>query len=216
MDDKVKLSLRILETAIDNFPKIAVACSYGKDSIVLVDLCRRIKPDIQVFSVITRFKPPETVLLKKYVDDLWDLNVKTYRNDEPIPENLHKTDPDLCCELLKVQPTRQAIEELKLNAWIAGLRKDEGKTRHNYDYFETYDCGLVKVNPILDWSESDIWRYTAVRALPVNPLYEQGYRSLGCACCSAPNTDEERGGRWVGTSKSGGECGIHTVMYKRV
>ena len=216
MDDKVKLSLRILETAIDNFPKIAVACSYGKDSIVLVDLCRRIKPDIQVFSVITRFKPPETVLLKKYVDDLWDLNVKTYRNDEPISENFHRTDPNLCCELLKVQPTRQAIEELELNAWIAGLRKDEGKTRHNYDYFETYVCGLVKVNPILDWSESDIWRYTAVRALPVNPLYERGYRSLGCACCSAPNADEERGGRWVGTSKSGGECGIHTVMYKRV
>ena len=215
MDGKVKVSLGIIKRALDNYPKVAVACSYGKDSIVLVDLCRRIDPRIQVFSVMTRFKPAETVAFKEAVDYLWDLNVKTYRNDEPISENLHRTDPNLCCELLKVQPTRQAIEELKLNAWIAGLRKDEGKTRRNYDYFETYDCGLVKVNPILDWSEADVWRYTAVRGLPVNPLYEAGYRSLGCACCSQPNTVEERGGRWVGTGKVGGECGIHSVMYKR-
>ena len=212
----MKVSLGIIKRALDNYPKVAVACSYGKDSIVLVDLCRRIKPDIQVFSVMTRFKPAETVAFKEIVDSMWGLNVKTYRNTDPIPYEYYKTNPHECCQQLKVEPTRRAIEELELDAWVAGLRRDEGVTRREYDYFEQYDCGLVKVNPILDWSEADVWRYTAVRGLPVNPLYEAGYRSLGCACCSQPNTVEERGGRWVGTGKVGGECGIHSVMYKRV
>ncbi len=74
----------------------------------------------------------------------------------------------------------------------------------------------MKINPILDWSEVDIWRYTAIFGIPVNPAYRNGYRSLGCAPCTylGKDSDTERAGRWHGTNKCGGECGIHTMHKK--
>lgn len=215
MDTLVRHSLEILEEAINKWSPIAVACSFGKDSIVVLDLARRLNPDIQVFCIVTRYKPQITMSFKRYVSSLWDLNIKTYRSIVLLPFEIYKTKPGKCCVELKVIPTRDAIEELKLAAWITGLRVDEGETRHNFKEVEEYECGLAKVNPILNWTEVDVWKYTALRGLPVNPLYGQGYRSLGCAPCSLPYTKTERGGRWKGTNKEGGECGIHTMMYTR-
>lgn len=217
MFGKINHSKKIIKQATDKFDKIAVATSYGKDSVVLLHLCKEINPNFTVFNVMTRYKPNETLDVKSEIESSWvTLNFHTYSFDKPIDENLHVTNPNRCCELLKIVPTKRAIADLELNAWITGLRHDEGKTRKNYDYFEEYDCGLWKINPILDWTELDIWRYTAYNKLPVNKLYLQGYRSLGCLKCSKPNTKTERGGRWEGTVKVGGECGIHSTMYKRI
>lgn len=208
-------SKEILEQALESYSPLGVASSFGKDSMVLLHLAKTIKPDIQVFSVMTRFKPLETLAFKEYVTSIWDLNIKTYCSNRVIPDNLHKTDPNSCCQILKVLPTKAAISDLQLQAWVAGLRRDEGRTRHNFDYFEEYEENIVKVNPILDWTEADVWKYHAIHSIPVHPLYMKGYRSLGCAPCSLPYTVEERGGRWKGTDKEGGECGIHTAMYER-
>jgi len=146
-------------------------------------------------------------------------------NQKPI-KDLWKTDPDKCCEIFKVEPTKKAISNL--DAWITGLRRTEGRTRVDYEVFEP--CGnaltrmpgkeisttIMKVNPILDWTELDVWRYLAIYNIPVNPAYKKGYRSLGCEPCTklVKDNEPERAGRWVGTSKWGGECGIHT-MHKR-
>ena len=126
---------------------------------------------------------------------------------------LYLTDPDLCCSLLKVEPTKEAVKNL--DAWISGLRKDEGYTRTDFKEVEE-NKGLFKINPILDWTELDVWRYLAISNVLVNPLYAQGYRSLGCAPCSriVEDSDPERAGRWQDTSKCGGECGIHTKPLK--
>jgi phosphoadenosine phosphosulfate reductase len=212
LDRLIEESHGIIQSILDKYDNVAVACSFGKDSMVALQLCLDLVPDIQVFSVMTRYKPWETLELKRKVTKDWNLNIKTYSYDGPIKDDLHLTNPDECCRLLKVEPTRRAIEELGLDAWITGLRKDEGNTRNNYRVIEKHNCGLVKVNPILNWSETDIWRYHAVKHLPVNPLYMQGYRSLGCLKCSKPHTEQERGGRWQGTTKQGGECGIHTTL----
>jgi len=113
-----------------------------------------------------------------------------------------------------VEMTKKAVKDY--NVWFAGLRRDEGRTRTNYDYVEEKN-GLIKVNPILDFTEKDIWKYLAINRIPPNPLYREGYRSLGCAPCSKVEQDEnetERAGRWQGTSKCGGECGIHTQPLK--
>ena len=76
---------------------------------------------------------------------------------------------------------------------------------------EERDKGLIKLNPILLWHEREVWEYLAIHRVPTNPLYKQGYRSLGCApCTSITAGPDERAGRWLGTSKCGGECGIHT------
>jgi len=131
---------------------------------------------------------------------------------------IYEVDPDLCCKLLKVDPTIAAVEYL--DAWFTGLRNTEGRTRKDYMEIEEDRSGpgLVKLNPILTFTELDIWRYLAMNEIPVNPLYKQGYRSLGCAPCSKIVGDDkdERDGRWQDTSKCGGECGIHTMKLKNV
>ena len=110
MDRLVEKSLTIISNAIEIYPRIAVASSFGKDSMVLIDLARRIDKNIQVFSVMTRYKPELTLMFKGIVHHSWDLNLKTFWNHEDVPDDLHTTDPDKCCELLKVKPMREAIQ----------------------------------------------------------------------------------------------------------
>jgi len=95
------------------------------------------------------------------------------------------------------------------------LRCTEGRTRTDYKEVEERDKGLIKLNPILIWKEREVWQYLALNGVKVNPLYAEGYRSLGCKPCTHISSDEdERAGRWIGTSKCGGECGIHTRPLK--
>ena len=98
------------------------------------------------------------------------------------------------------------------DAWLSGVRRTEGITRANFLPIEEKN-GLTKINPILDFTEVDIWRYLALHQVPINPMYAKGYRSLSCSLCSSPEVDEketEREGRWKGTPDARGECGIHT------
>jgi phosphoadenosine phosphosulfate reductase len=208
---KVDKALRIISYTLTNYEKVALACSFGKDSMTVLHLTRQIDSDIKTFCITTPFKPPQIDAFRKRMVKEWDLNLEVLLQSDDIGagnNELWKTDPDKCCNYFKVGPTRQAVSTL--NAWICGLRWDEGPSRTNYRYFETRN-GLTKVNPILDFTEDDIWLYHTINSIPSNPLYEEGYRSLGCLPCSAPFGDSERAGRWAGTSKQGGECGIHTL-----
>jgi len=141
--------------------------------------------------------------------------LKVYKNDASISERLYETDPDKCCDILKVEPVKRAIDEMHVKCWVTGLRCTEGRTRTDFEEIEERDKGLIKLNPILIWKEREVWQYLALYQVPVNPLYAEGYRSLGCAPCTSISSDEnERSGRWIGTSKCGGECGIHTRPLK--
>lgn len=212
---KVDRSLSLIEEAYRLHREgLVVANSLGKDSVAVWHLAKRVSRNIRGFIVTTRFKPPETV---RFMHDevARHPELKVYRNDEPIPADLHKTAPDRCCDILKVQPTRRAIEEMGVTCWVTGLRCTEGRTRVDFKEVEQRDRGLLKLNPILIWYEREIWQYLALHKVDVNPLYAEGYRSLGCGPCSKISTDpNERAGRWIGTSKCGGECGIHTRPLK--
>ncbi|HOT23929.1 MAG TPA: phosphoadenylyl-sulfate reductase [Thermoleophilia bacterium] len=193
---------------------LVVANSLGKDSVVVWDLAKRVSPKIRGFVVTTRYKPAAT---KKFMRELVARYPETrvFENTADIPDGLYKTDPDRCCDLLKVQPVRWAIEEMGVTCWVTGLRCTEGRTRTDYLEVEERDEGLLKLNPILPWHEREVWQYIAVNGIPVNPLYAEGYRSLGCEPCTRITTGaNERDGRWIGTSKCGGECGIHTRPLK--
>ena len=209
--EKVDRSLELIDSAYKEFGEgLVVANSLGKDSSAVWHLAKRVGPDIRGFIVTTRFKPKETKqFMAQEVSRYPEL--KVFSNDEKIPDKLYETDPDRCCEILKVQPVRQAVQEMNVECWVTGLRCTEGRTRTNYKEIEELDKGLIKLNPILIWYEREIWQYLALNKVPVNPLYNEGYRSLGCAPCTkiAQGVDE-RAGRWIGTSKCGGECGIHT------
>ncbi|NQV04627.1 MAG: phosphoadenosine phosphosulfate reductase family protein, partial [Candidatus Omnitrophica bacterium] len=138
-----------------------------------------------------------------------------YKNDEKIQDRLYETDPDRCCDILKVEPVKRAVEEMGVTCWVTGLRCTEGRTRTDFKEVEERDKDLVKLNPILIWKEREVWQYLALYEVKVNPLYGEGYRSLGCEpCTKITNDDNERAGRWIGTSKCGGECGIHTRPLK--
>lgn len=212
--EKVERSMQLIEKAYKiHGDKLVVANSLGKDSLVVWDLAKKVNPDIRGFIVTTPFKPKETV---QYMEELVNAypELKVYRSFEDVGE-LYKTDPDKCCDILKVQPVRQAIEEMDVTCWVTGLRCTEGRTRTDFKEVEERDKGLIKLNPVLLWHEREIWQYLALYEVKVNPLYAQGYRSLGCEPCTNISAgDDERAGRWINTSKCGGECGIHTKPLK--
>ena len=213
---KVERSLTLIREAYQQFgDKLVVADSLGKDSSVVWHLAKQVSQEIRGFIVTTRYKPAETVKFMKEKVALYP-ELRVFRNDAPQPDQLYLSDPDLCCHNLKVLPVRWAVEEMEVGCWVTGLRCTEGRTRTDLQETEERDEGLIKLNPILLWHEREVWQYLALHRVPVNPLYAQGYRSLGCAPCTRIATGpNERAGRWLGTSKCGGECGIHTRPLQR-
>ena len=213
--EKVERALDLIADARKEFGDgLVVANSLGKDSCVIWDLAKRVDPTIRGFIVTTRYKPAAT---KQFMNEVVAKYPETliFKNDAEIPEELYRTDPDKCCDLLKVQPVRWAIEGMDVSCWVTGLRCTEGRTRTDYLEREERDKGLIKLNPILPWEEREVWQYLALYQVPVNPLYGEGYRSLGCEPCTHLTAGgSERDGRWQDTSKCGGECGIHTRPLK--
>src|SRR3990167_1862391 len=213
--EKVERSLGLIREAYKKYGDgLVVANSLGKDSVAVWHLAKRVSPKIRGFIVTTRFKPKETVKFMKEMVARYP-ELKIYKSDAEIPDKLYETDPDRCCAILKVEPVKRAVEEMGVECWVTGLRCTEGRTRTDYREIEERDKGLIKLNPILIWKEREVWQYLALYGVKVNPLYGEGYRSLGCQPCTRiTNEEDERAGRWIGTSKCGGECGIHTRPLK--
>jgi phosphoadenosine phosphosulfate reductase len=239
--EKIEHAKKLIEEAIRDYPKIAVACSFGKDSMVTVHLAKEVDPNIKVFAIMTQYKPRETFDYLKLMNKEMNLRTTVYIVADSVPQALrgdsleivllpteefnqktsqleanngrkiYEVDPDECCRLLKVDPTKIAVSNL--DAWITGLRCTEGRTRVDYQEIEEKG-GLIKINPILTFTEAEIWRYMSTRGIDPHPWYGKGYRSLGCAPCSGPGGVLERDCRWKDTSKCGGECGIHTQRLK--
>ncbi len=209
--EKVERSLGLIKRAYEEFGEgLVVANSLGKDSSAVWHLAKRVSPDIRGFIITTRFKPAET---KQFMAEevARHPELRVFSSDEEIPDRLYATDPDKCCEILKVRPTRQAVKDMNVACWVTGLRCTEGRTRTDFTEIQELDKGLIKLNPILTWYEREVWQYLALHNVRVNPLYLKGYRSLGCSpCTKIAQGADERAGRWIGTSKCGGECGIHT------
>ncbi|MFV1859456.1 MAG: phosphoadenylyl-sulfate reductase [Anaerolineales bacterium] len=211
----------ILSWACGRFERICVAASFGKDSVTLLHMLRDIKPDIDVIYLNTGYDFPETLTLIESLRAEWGLNIKEYRplldveeQEQRFGADLYKTDPDRCCGIRKVEPMARALEGY--DAWITGLRRDETEFRKHIQVAEVQD-GIQKVNPLANWTEEEVWGYIRANGVPGNPLYDKGYRSLGCWPCTLAGTwgRFERAGRWAGTSKAGGECGIHVGAAHR-
>ena len=207
---KVQNAKDLIKEYTSRFPKHAVALSFGKDSMALVHLMKEAEPNISVFAVLSDTEFPETLALRDKVVKDWNLNYKEYM----FPNDPAKGREE-CCRTVKVEKFKEAVKDL--DCWFSGIRRDEGFTRTDFQYIEDRD-GLLKVNPILDFTEKDVWRYTAINNIPANPLYGMGYRSLSCKHCSAMEENEnetERAGRWANTKFAGGECGIHTQSLRK-
>ncbi|HEY7956671.1 MAG TPA: phosphoadenylyl-sulfate reductase [Polyangia bacterium] len=213
----------ILRFAFQRFPKIAISTAFGPEGCALVAMAAELKPDLRVFTIDTDFLFPESIALREKFVEKYRIRIEVLRGEVSIEEQnrrfgarLFERDTDQCCALRKVEPTRRALEGL--DAWVAGLRRDQSKSRAAIDLLESYDRDggekLVKVNPLAAWTRKDTWDYLVAHEVPYNPLLNRGYTSIGCWPCTQPVADgaDERAGRWGGQKS---ECGIHTFMQRK-
>lgn len=210
---KVTFAKNILKQTIIKHDRNAlfVASSFGKDSIVLIHLAISVLPEIEIISLISDTEFRETYSYIDKIIDEWKINCRkvNFKQKAFIEKN-----PERCCRDKKVEAMRSIIKDK--HCWFSGIRRSEGDTRQKTKSIERSQ-GIEKVNPLIYFTELDIWRYIATHHLEVNPLYAQGYRSLGCQHCSKQeksDLENERDGRWGGLTSQGGECGIHTEKLK--
>jgi phosphoadenosine phosphosulfate reductase len=209
----------VLKDAIKRFaPKIVVACSFGAEDVVLVDMVHRIDPSIPLFYLDTDFLFPETYATRDRIIQQYALKPaqviqvqSLLTPDQQAAQHgpaLWSTEPDRCCQLRKVEPLTRVLKGY--DAWITGIRRDQSPTRANAGLIE-WDSKfqLVKVNPLARWTWADVWTYIKVYEVPYNPLHDQNYPSIGCTHCTAPVApgEDPRAGRWKTFTKT--ECGLH-------
>ncbi len=211
----------IIRWAVDSFwPEIAVSSSFQTQSMPLLHMVTQMKRGIPVFFLDTGYHFWETLIFREKIASEWKINViDLYRDTRwdvfarQNTRSLPIEDPNLCCYLHKVQPMQKTLKDIK--AWISGIRRDQTAVRAHAQILELQEDGLLKINPLLNWTKVDIKRYMEENNLPVHPLYEKGYRSVGCAPCTIAvgANDDERAGRWAGRGKI--ECGLHTDMFRK-
>ncbi|MDQ1515569.1 MAG: phosphoadenosine phosphosulfate reductase [Actinomycetota bacterium] len=192
----------ILGWALAEFsPRLAVACSM-QDAVV-VDLAVRLDPTVEVFFLDTGFHFAETYRTAARLERRYALNLVRLVPDAG-PAVYDRDGAEACCAARKLAPMARYLAGKQ--AWVTGLRRAESSTRGGARAVE-WDArhGLVKVNPIVAWSDDDVARHIAAHDLIVNPLLGRGYDSIGCAPCTLPGRGRE--GRWAGTSRT--ECGLH-------
>jgi phosphoadenosine phosphosulfate reductase len=183
--------------------------------MVLLDMMMRIDQGVEVFYLDTDFLFPETYRLRDIAAEKYGFQPAGYMSlltpDEQARRHgpaLWERDPDACCAIRKVEPNRRALEGKR--AWISGLRRDQSSTRAQIDIVEWDEkFGLVKLNPLAAWTESQVWKYVLDEGVPYNELHDRGYPSIGCTHCTRPVAagDDPRSGRWQGFDKT--ECGLH-------
>jgi phosphoadenosine phosphosulfate reductase len=183
---------------------------------VIVDLASREVPGIDVLFLDTGYHFAETIGTRDAVSVVYPVNVinvtpstTVEEQDAELGPKLYARNPDLCCYLRKVIPLEQSLEPY--DAWITGVRREETGARTDTKVVQ-WDARrqMVKVNPIVEWTQEDVDDYITKNGVLVNPLVYDGYPSIGCRTCTArvkPGEDP-RSGRWAGTAKT--ECGIHT------
>ncbi|QSO52168.1 phosphoadenylyl-sulfate reductase [Alicyclobacillus curvatus] len=213
---ETKTAEEIVAEAVKRVTNIALACSFGAEDMVLLDILMKISPTAKVFYLDTDVLFDETYQLieeakSKYgIPGLIRVSPKLTLEQQAAKHGdaLWAHRPDECCNLRKVQPLAETLSTL--DGWITGIRRNQTSFRANAQAFEEDSkFGLIKVNPLIRWTEEDVWRYIHDHNVPFNPLHGQGYPSIGCVhCTSAVKPGEDaRSGRWSNFTKT--ECGLH-------
>jgi phosphoadenosine phosphosulfate reductase len=213
--------------ALDRFsPRIGLSTAFQIDGVALIDMAYEIDPEIKVFSVDTGRLPQETFELIEQLRDRYpglELELLSPKADH-IQRMVNRLGPNLfyrsvenrllCCNVRKVQPLTRHLAGL--DAWITGLRRDQWASRTDIRKVEIdHDHGaIVKLNPLAEWTEDEVWDYVREREVPYHSLYDRGYTSIGCAPCTRPIQQGEaaRAGRWWWETNAPKECGIHCAI----
>jgi phosphoadenosine phosphosulfate reductase len=213
-EDPVEQALAVLRWAGDTFGADFAITSSMADG-VLAHLASRAVPGVNVVFLDTGYHFAETIGTRDWITGVLPVTLVNVQppatvaqQDEEHGPRLYERDPDLCCSLRKVQPLARTLAGYA--AWGSGIRRDESPSRAGTRLVD-WDAkrGMVKINPIAAWTQSDVDAYVTEHQVPVNPLFEIGYTSIGCAPCTRPVApgEDARAGRWAGKNKI--ECGLH-------
>jgi phosphoadenosine phosphosulfate reductase len=204
------------QIAASRVEDICVTSSFQAEDMVVVHLVRQVMGNVPVIFLDTGYHFAETYVYRDRLTREWDLNLVNVLPPLTVAEQesqfgiLNQSAPDRCCGMRKVGPLFASLEPYRL--WFTGLRREQAKTRANLQAVDAFTLPtgkqLLKISPLADWSTRDVWQYAERHAIPLLPLYEKGYTSIGCEpCTSLPfDPDDPRSGRWGGRKQ---ECGIH-------
>ena len=206
---------------MENEGKIALSSSMGAEDQVLTDMICTINKSVKIFTLDTGRLFPETYELIEATNKKYNISVEVYFPDYSNVQKMVREkginlfyesieNRKLCCNIRKIEPLKRALSGLKI--WISGLRKDQSVTRFyskRIEWDENYN--LIKLNPLINWTEDQVWDYIYSNKIPYNPLHDEGFRSIGCQPCTrAIQPGEEiRAGRWWWEQPEQKECGIH-------
>jgi phosphoadenosine phosphosulfate reductase len=217
LDQKIDAATGLIESVFaENAVPACVTCSFQTECMALVDLVIAHSPDIPVLFLETGYHFPETYAYRDRMTEQLRLNLVNLASRQTVAAQesqfgiLYQSAPDRCCGMRKVEPLFRGLQDY--GVWFTALRREQSPTRANLQAVDQFKLPsgqhLLKVSPLADWTNADVWTYLKRRAIPVLPLYDQGYTSIGCAPCTTPPADpgNPRSGRWAGRKL---ECGIH-------
>jgi phosphoadenosine phosphosulfate reductase len=193
--------LEIIEDAVaEHGDGLVLLCSFQKEESVLVDALVQVTPSPRIVTIDTGVLFPETLATWRAFEQRFGVKIGV---EEAYGD---WTGPEQCCGTAKVAALERALDGA--TAWVTGVRREQSPTRANAQLVERDETrGIWKYNPLVEWTERDVWRAIHERDLPYHPLHDAGYASIGCAPCTQPGDGRE--GRWVGTDKL--ECGLHVA-----
>jgi len=216
---EAKQPQEVLAYALERYaPNIILACGFGAEDVVLVDMIQKLNPRTKLFYLDTDFLFKETHEVKDRLIAKYGLapeqviQVKSLLTPEQQAaqhgEALWTRNPDQCCQLRKIEPLTRVLSGYA--AWITGIRRDQAPTRAQAGLVEwDQKFNLVKFNPLAKWKSEDVWTYIKVHDVPYSELHDRHYPSIGCTHCTAPVMpgEDPRSGRWKNFGKT--ECGLH-------
>ena len=228
LNSTIKTTEEALKWASENLhPKVAKASSFGAEDAAITDLMIKVNPEFRFFTLDTGRLPQETYDIIDEIRKKYNIQFEILFPDTKEVEEMVRTkgmnlfydsveNRKLCCEIRKVHPTNKFLKTL--DGWITGLRRDQTKNRQDAKMFEIDEQhgGIIKINPIIDWTWEQVWDYIKTNNVPYNKLLDQGYPSIGCEPCTRAIKEGEdlRAGRWWWENEEHKECGLH-IDYKK-
>ena len=223
LNESLKTPQEVLKWSLDNLhPRIAMASSFGAEDVVVIDMIMKINPKARIFTLDTGRLNQETYDVMDEIRKKYNMNIEVMFPDQNETEQMVRVNGmnlfyhsignrKLCCGIRKVHPLNKMLSTL--DGWITGLRADQTEVRlkANRIEFDEQHNGIIKINPIIEWTWEQTWDYIKKNNIPYNKLHDRGFPSIGCEPCTRAIKPGEplRAGRWWWESDSQKECGLH-------
>ena len=216
LEEKIAAAQALIAAHVKGGSTECVTCSFQAEDMIVLQIVRDLHPNVPVLFLDTGYHFAETYAYRDEMEAAWNLNIINLTPSQSVPEQeaqfgiLHQSAPDQCCKLRKVEPLFAALANYE--TWFTGMRREQAKSRAQLQALDHFTLPggkqLLKISPLADWTTRDVWYYALEHGIPLLPLYDKGYSSIGCEPCTSLPSDpnDPRSGRWSGRKQ---ECGIH-------